>query len=108
MQTVVAGTNVYGCPQSNRLVYGCPQVNQLVYGCPQGNRLGTISSSTLQDEAPTPQPVAGPLFHLSQILLGAWRFSLFHCVYSSFRNRLNLIREPAFYWVFYFSSFHHS
>ena len=92
MQTVVAGTNVYGCPQGNRLVYGCPQ----------GNRLGTISSLNLQDEAPTPLPVAGPLFiyplfHLSQVLLGAWRFSLFHCVYSSFCNRLDLNKEPAFY-----------
>ena len=26
---------------------------------------------------------------------------LFRCVYSSFHNRLDLIREPAFYWVFY-------
>ena len=33
-----------------------------VYGCPQGNRLGKISSSNLQDEAPTPLPVVGPLF----------------------------------------------
>ena len=30
-------------------------------------------------------------------MLGAWRrFSLFHSVYSSFRNRLDLIRELAF------------
>ena len=61
-----------------------------------------------KDEAPTPLPVAGPLFisplsfHLSRALLGAWRFGLFRCVYSSFHNWLNLIREPAFYWVFYF------
>ena len=61
-----------------------------------------------KDEAPTPLPVVGPLFisplsfHLSRALLGAWRFSLFRCVYSSFHNRLDLIREPAFYWVFYF------
>ena len=61
-----------------------------------------------KDEAPTPLPVAGPLFisplsfHLSRALLGAWRFGLFRCVYSSFHNRLDLIREPAFYWVFYF------
>ena len=61
-----------------------------------------------KDEAPTPLPVVGPLFiylllfHLSRVLLGAWRFGLFRCVYSSFHNRLNLIREPAFYWVFYF------
>ena len=32
--------------------------------------------------------------------LGAW--CLFHCAYSSFYNRLDLVREPAFYWVFYF------
>ena len=75
----------------------------------QGNRLGKISSSNLQDEAPMPLPVVGPLFislllfHLSRVLLGAWRFGLFPCVYSSFRNRLDLIREPAFYWAFYFS-----
>ena len=58
-----------------------------------------------KDEAPTPLPVVGPMFisplsfHLSRALLGAWRFGLFRCVYSSFYNRLNLIREPAFYWV---------
>ena len=58
-----------------------------------------------KDEAPTPLPVVGPLFisplsfHLFRALLGAWRFGLFRCVYSSFHNRLNLIREPAFYWV---------
>ena len=40
--------------------------------------------------------------HLSRALLGAWRFGLFCCVYSSFHNRLDLIRDPAFYWVFYF------
>ena len=61
-----------------------------------------------KDEAPMPLPVVGPLFispmsfHLSRALLGAWRFGLFRCVYSSFHNRLDLIREPAFYWVFYF------
>ncbi len=61
-----------------------------------------------KDEAPTPLSVVGPLFissllfHLSRTLLGAWRFSLFRSVYSSFHNRLDLIREPAFYWVFYF------
>ena len=64
-----------------------------------------------KDEAPTPLPVVGPLFispmsfHLSRALLGAWRFGLFRCVYSSFYNR-----KPAFYWVFYFpnlSVFHH-
>ena len=61
-----------------------------------------------KDEAPMPLSVDGPsfisslLFHLSQTLLGAWRFSLFRSVYSSFHNRLDLNREPAFYWVFYF------
>ena len=61
-----------------------------------------------KDEAPTPLSAVGPLFissllfHLSRALLGAWRFSLFRSVYSSFHNRLDLIREPAFYWVFYF------
>ena len=60
-----------------------------------------------KDEAPTPLPVVGPLFisplsfHLSRALLGAWCFGLFLCAYSSFHNRLDLIREPAFYWVFY-------
>ena len=48
------------------------------------------------DEAPTPLSVAGPLFissllfPLSRALLGAWRFSLFRSVYSSFHNRLDL------------------
>ena len=57
-----------------------------------------------KDEAPTPLLLfISPLsFHLSRALLGAWRFGLFRCVYSSFHNRLDLIREPAFYWVFYF------
>ena len=61
-----------------------------------------------RDEAPTPLSVVGPLFissllfHLSRALLGAWRFSLFRSVYSSFHNRLGLIREPAFCWMFYF------
>ena len=73
-----------------------------------------------KDEALTPLPVVGPLFisllsfRLSRALLGAWRFGLFRCVYSSFHNRLDLIREPAFYWMFYFISpiypclFHHT
>ena len=39
---------------------------------------------------------------ISRTLLGAWRFSLFRSVYSSFHNRLDLIRVSAFYWVFYF------
>ena len=61
-----------------------------------------------KDEAPTPSSVVGPLFissllfYLSRALLGTWRFSLFRSVFSSFHNRLDLIREPAFYWVFYF------
>ena len=61
-----------------------------------------------KDGAPTPLSVVGPLFissllfHLSRTLLGAWHFSLFHSVYSSFHKRLDHIREPAFYWVFYF------
>ena len=60
-----------------------------------------------KNEAPTPLSVVGPLFlsslfRLSRTLLGAWRFSLFRSVYSSFHNRLDLIREPAFYCVFYF------
>ena len=63
-----------------------------------------------KDEAPTLLSVAGPLFIssllflLSRALLGAWRFSLFRSVYSSFHNRLHIIREPAFYWLFYFPS----
>ena len=73
-----------------------------------------------KDEAPTPLPVVEPLFisplsfHLSRGLLGAWRFVLFRSVYSSFHNRLDHIREPAFYWVSYFISpiypclFHHT
>ena len=76
--------------------------------CPQGNRLGKISTSNLQGRssdaiASSWAFVYSPLsFHLSWALLGAWRFGLFRCVYSSFHNRLDLIREPAFYWVFYF------
>ena len=65
-----------------------------------------------KNEAPTPLSVDMPsfisslLFNLSRALLGAWRFSLFRSVYSSFHNRLDLIREPAFYWVFYFIVFY--
>ena len=61
-----------------------------------------------KDEAPTQLSVVGRLFissllfHLSRALLGALCFSLFRSVYSSFHNRLDLIRELAFYWVFYF------
>ena len=63
-----------------------------------------------KDEARRLLSVVGPLFissqlfHLFLTVLGAWHFSLFHCVYSNFHNRLDLIREPAFYWVFYFPS----
>ena len=63
-----------------------------------------------KDEAPTPLSVVRPLFissllfHFSWTLLGVWHFSLFRFVYSSFHNRLDLIREPAFYWVFYFQN----
>ena len=70
--------------------------------------LETIPVRISKDEAPTPMSVVGPLFissllfHLSRALLGAWRFILFCFVYSSFHNRLDVIREPAFYWVFYF------
>ena len=59
-----------------------------------------------KDEAPTPLTVVGPLFissllfQLSRALLGAWLFSLFRYVYSSFHSRLDLIKEPAFYWCF--------
>ena len=59
-----------------------------------------------KDEAPMPvvEPlfISSLLFHLFRTLLDVWRFSLFLSVYSSFHNRLDLIREPAFYWVFYF------
>ena len=59
-------------------------------------------------ETLTPLSVVGPLlissllFHLFRALLGTWRFSLFRSVYCSFHIRLDLTREPAFYWVFYF------
>ena len=61
---------------------------------------------TSKDEVPTPLLVVRPLFissllfDLSRALLGAWRFRLFSSVYSSFHNRLDLIKEPAFYWCF--------
>ena len=70
--------------------------------------LEIISVRISKDEAPTQLSVVGPLFisslifHLSRTLLGAWRFSLFRSLYSTFHNRLDLIRKPAFYWVFYF------
>ena len=56
-----------------------------------------------KDEAPTQLSVVGSLFissllfHPSQALLSMWHFSLFRSVYSIFHNRLDLIRQPAFY-----------
>ena len=71
--------------------------------------LGKINPVRIsKDEAPTPLLVVGPLFisyllfHLSRALLGAWLFSLFRSVYSSFHNMLDLIRQAVFYWMFYF------
>ena len=55
-----------------------------------------------KDEVLTPLFISSLLFHLSRTFSGAWRFSLFRSVYSSFHNRLDLIREAAFYWVLYF------
>ena len=77
---------------------------------PQGNRLGKNSISNLQgrssDAIVSSWVFVYFLLVISRALLGAWRFSLFRSVYSSFHNRLDLIREPAFYWVFYlFSQF---
>ena len=78
--------------------------------CPQVTDLERFPVWISKAEAPTPLPVVGCLFisplsfHLSRALLGAWRFGLFRSVYSSFHNRLDHIREPAFYWVFYFPS----
>ena len=69
--------------------------------------LETIPVRISKDEALTQLSVVGHLFissllfHLSRTLLGVWRFNLFSSVYSSFHNRLDLIRKPAFYWVFY-------
>ena len=64
----------------------------------------TFPVRIFKEEAPTPLPLfISPLsFHLSRALLGVWHFVFCCCVYSSFQNGLNLIREPAFYWVFYF------
>ena len=77
-----------------------------VWLCPQGNRPGKMSSSNnikriskqhigmkllFSSWALVYSPL---LFHLSRALLGAWHFSLFGCVYSSFHYRLDLIREP--------------
>ena len=61
-----------------------------------------------KDEAPTPWSVVMVMAFVYFLLVIssfsnlAWHFSLFRSVYSSFHNRLDLIREPAFYWVFYF------
>ena len=72
------------------------------------NRLGQIFSLNLQGWrsdaiASSWAFVYFPLLlHLSQAWLGAWHFGLLHCFYSSFHNRVDLIMEPAFYWVFYF------
>ena len=66
------------------------------------NDLENIAVRISKDEAPTPLSVVRPffisslLFHLSRTLLGAWRFRLFRSVYSSFHNRLDLIREMPF------------
>ena len=85
--------------------------------CPLGNRLGKMSSSNnikriskhhIGMKLLFTVSVVGPLFispllfHCSRVLVGAWHFGLFCCVYSSFHYRLDLIREPAFYWVFIF------
>ena len=57
-----------------------------------------------KDEAPTPLSVVGPLF-ISSLLFSSFS-SLVGCVaffvLCSFHNRLDFIREAAFYWVFYF------
>ena len=65
---------------------------------------GKIPVQISKDEAPTPLSVVGPLFissllfHLSRTLLGVWHFRLFHSVYSSFHNRLDLtILDVLFY-----------
>ena len=64
-----------------------------------------------KDEVPMLLSVVGTLFissllfHLSRGLLGAWHFSLFRSVYSSFHNRLDLITEPAFLLGVLFSQF---
>ena len=106
------------------------QNSALMLLLPQGNWPGKMSSSYLQgwsslsvhtgyltdldkfsvwiskDEDPTPLPVVGPLFIFPRyfifLKLGVWHFGLLRCFYSSFHNRVDLIMEPAFYWVFYF------
>ena len=93
----------------------CTYVHYVILGSrckmASSHRVTTLDKIPVQiskDEALTPLSVVGPLFissllfHLSRTLLGAWRFCLFHSVYSSFHNKLDLIREPAFYWMFYF------
>ena len=87
--------------------------------CPQGNRLGKISSSNLQGWssdaiASSWAFVYFPLVIPSFSSLVRCVAFLFRSVYSSFHNRLDLIKKPAFYWVFYFISpinpclFHHT
>ena len=65
--------------------------------------LERIPVRSSKDEAPTPLSVVGPLFissllfHLSRTLLGAWRFSLFRSVYSSFHQGACLLLGVLFY-----------
>ena len=98
------GTKTPRCEKNASQIAPCWAFSLGSNTSPQGNQLGKISSSNLQGwSSDAIAFVYFPLsFHLSQALLGAWRFGLFRCVYSSFHNRLDLIREPAFYWVFYF------
>ena len=66
----------------------------------------------LKNKIVGPLFISSFLFYLSQTLLDVWCFSLFCSVYCSFLNRLDLIREPAFYWCFIFPFypclFHHT
>ncbi len=74
----------------------------------QGNRLG----KKIQFESPISDAIVSSwafvyfLLVISSFsnLVRCGRFSLFRSVYSSFHNRLDLTREPAFYSVFYFVS----
>ena len=68
--------------------------------------LGKIPVRISKDEAPTPLSVVGPLcissllFHHFSNLVRCVAFQSFSfCLL--FHNRLDLIREPVFYWVFY-------
>ena len=65
--------------------------------------------SSLNLQSPTPLFSWAFVYFLLVIssfsnLVRCGRFSLFRSVYSSFHNRLDLTREPAFYSVFYFVS----